>query len=326
VIEGDALAVGLNESPRRAWKKSLRRFERRLTDPLPQSADQQLDPKPDGTTALFVETEPDQSQVDWHRLFERGCDDIEQGKHHMGVALLTRVVHRVPGNAEAWHKLGFAYGELGRSSQAIECFDRVIALQPRWAEAWNNRGWNKLQNKQVGLAVVDFTTSLSIDPTNAGPWSNLAQAYKRSKQIQSASDAYRMACKYDELNESYWFDWAKCQVKLGNPQGAISGFRRACILNPGFVASWFQLICLTRDANDWPHSDELAKPRQVSRVMAPTELPNMGKVLPREHHFVSRRAEDSQARWQKAWLMIQNPVSWIIVLIFAALLYVLLGK
>jgi len=326
MIEGDALAFGLDESPRKMVRLSRRRRMKALGLESPFQTGSAESTSTSSLRAIHIDAVQDRFDSDWHQLLERGTGFIEQGKLHLGVSLLTRVVNRVPDHVAAWHRLGFAYGEMGRRREAIMCFDKVVELEPDWAEAWNNRGWVKLRLSRFEEAIEDFKKAIAIDPMNGIAWFNLGAAYVKTGDDRSASDAFRKASSIDGTNETNWFRWAQCCARLGDREGAAQGFRQAATVNPNHIASWIQILMRFRDVSSLPKLAEPALPVSTNQAPIVPDLPNVGRVLDSGYLPVSQRGVDTRPKLQIAWQALQNPVAWILVLVFASLLYILLGK
>ena len=320
--ESDAMAVGLDEAPARPNRLATRRQERRsLASALSTFTTGEVfgsqlksDVTPFG---------PD-VQVDghWQSYYERACAYIDRGQYHLSVALLTRVVQQSEDHVEAWHRLGFSYGELGRTDRAIECFDRVIRLDPNRSEAWCNLGWNRLRRHDVHRAILDLLRAAEIDPESKNAWSTLGLAYRQLRKFDKAAEAYERACQASPNNEAFCLSWGICLAKSGDRGGAIRSFRRACEINRTFARAWFELLIRTTNPRDWPKRATVATTQALSNQM----LPNMGTVLRRDNPVTAKREASAQERVNRIWVLVQNPVTWIVVFILAGLVYTLLGS
>jgi len=260
------------------------------------------------------------------RLFERASKCVESGNFQLAIPLLNRVVNGDSDHAEAWHKLGFAFGELGRRDLAIQCFDKAILLRPDWGEAWNNRGWYAFKKHDYRVAIENFERALEINPNSGGCWSNLGLALTRTNQMDEATRAFEMATRSDPQCEVHWFNHAKLQAKTGNRKGAVNGFKRACELRPTYVKAWIRLAFIVRDRSEWPRTSQRIASEAGNPGVVVFEPPNFGRVLERENYSVTEKPPASKEKWAKSMTVIQNPVAWILVLVLASLLYILLGK
>jgi membrane associated rhomboid family serine protease len=59
-----------------------------------------------------------------------GTKQLEGGKAAEALPLLKGAIELDVGNADAWHNLGCAYGQLGQNKEALAAFERAAQLQP----------------------------------------------------------------------------------------------------------------------------------------------------------------------------------------------------
>ncbi|MDR3688794.1 MAG: tetratricopeptide repeat protein [Fimbriimonas sp.] len=323
MTECEAVGYGLEESPGR-WVRLARRRESSHPTPSSTPLPSPVDPASKEPAVAEVRFDPDQMKVEWHRIYERAESYLSARRYHLAVRLLKHVVHRVPDHAEAWHKLGFAYGELGQWGESIDCFNKVLTLNPTWAEAWHDRGWSRLKSRRSAAAIQDFKRAVQLDPNFVFAWQSLGVALRSSGQFATAASAFRRACSLDVQNEFAWREWATCSSLAGDRDSAIHGWMKVCALSPMNVSARLALLRHRqlgghlRQSIDSSHTPKLVRPEPRAF--------NLGKILPREHRLTDMRSQARQARLQRTWEAVQNPVAWIMVLFLAALLYVLLGK
>jgi len=324
--EGEALAVGLEEAPGRAIRLANRRRQGRAQTLAISDLKRQVSSPSTSRLAIPSVATDDAPYEDWEGYYERACAAIDHCRYRLAISLFIRVVNGNENNANAWFRLGFAYGELRRRESAIKCFDRVIQLNPEWSEAWSNRGWNRFRLRDYQGAILDFLKAVEVNPGSAPGWSNLGRAYVHLRQSASVVDAFEKACELDPNNELYAYELAKALSKSGDRERARQQFKRACELNPVFVRAWLQLAIRARHASDWPH--DIQKEPRISPVITASSapLPNLGRILRLENPILDRKAARAQERMLRAWRMVQNPVAWILIFVLAAVLYILLGK
>ena len=320
--EGDALAVGLEESPRRLSERFRNQWDFRVTSDPFLEVDSPIEDVVERPTEMHVDSAQDLSNGDWHRWLERATEYSVVGKYHLSVALLKRVVKRTPKNPEAWHHLGFAFEQLNRRNEALDCYSKAIRLAPRWAEAWNNRGGIHLKLKKTIEAVHDFEQAVGLSPESPLFWINLALAQSKSSSSDRASISFQRATDLDPTNDLIWFRRGRFLVQRGDRLGGQACFRTCCMLNPSNFGAWISLLLGMRSVKDWPRFESSQVPnRQQSQPPL-----NLGLVIPSDRYLANKRSDSASDRLQKIWETVQNPVAWMSVLVFAALLYILLGK
>ena len=324
--ETDALAIGVDEAPGRKLRLAKLRQQKRaglLEDSGMPDGD--LVTTQELTGASAEDTEP-AGPSDWQRYFERACAYSDEGKYHLAVALLNRVVRRSDDNTEAFHRLGYAYGELRRHKLAIQCFNKVVQLSPGWSEGYSNRGWNHLRLNENAAAIEDLLRAVDINPNLATAWANLGQAYLNTGRMDKAISAFENATQCVELNESFCYELARCLERNGDRKESDRYYCRACEINPHFLRAWIKLIFRLKVTTCWPgRKPELHKLSPVLRHES-ARLPNMARIVKRENRVAADRAARTQERLESLWAFAQNPVSWILILILSALFYIALGN
>ena len=275
------------------------------------------------TPEIHVDADSDLANSDLHRILERADDFLNSGRNHFAISLLSRVVHRAPRHLEAWNKLGCAYGRLRQPDDAIKCFNKAISIDPRCGDSWSNRGSQYLKLKKFTEAAADFGQSVKCNPEDGTAWQSLGLAKLKLSEPQQAIDALRMATRVQPYNESHWLLLAKALRKVGLKKEAAKCSGIARTLNPMKPLTWILTGPTFKEASP-PSIISAQTMNDLSSDSAP--VTNLGVVLTSDRHLGRNRLDPAQQRLQTTWDAIQNPVAWIGVLVFAALLYIILGK
>ncbi len=82
-------------------------------------------------------------------------------------------------NYMAYHHLGMALANEGKTDQAIAMYRNTLALAPQYAPAYNNLGIIYAQLGRFDEAVSLFKAAIKLTPTNAVFYRNLALAYQK---------------------------------------------------------------------------------------------------------------------------------------------------
>ncbi len=314
--EGEALGVGLERAGSKKWLRAV--WIRGTSEiPSPVQAGDEGDPSPVGSSESI-------QTLEWVRLYERGCSCIEQGNYHLAVSLLRRVTRRNPEHADAWHKLGFAYGNLKRHLDALECCERAIEIEPRWVEAWCNHGWNQIQCKAYLQAMNDFNAAIEFDSTSANAWCGIGVANLRLKQYDQAKLSFENGSVFEDRDEDIWMGLARCHLALGNRQDAINCLRKVGTLGVKKPLPWLVLHFRTLS---FPESQSAirSKVAESVKLLNPSET-NLGRLIEKDPFSVDS-IEALHVKWITVlWQWLQNPVAWILIFVLASLLYILLGK
>ena len=124
--------------------------------------------------------------------------ELEKRKDLPGmIAHCRRWTSAEPKNAFSWFFLGFAYGESGQTSRAIECFQKALSIDPEKTSAWYNLGLAYEESGQTSRAIECYQKALSIDPEYTSAWRNLGLCYRMAGQHQRVMEVYRKLKKLD---------------------------------------------------------------------------------------------------------------------------------
>ena len=97
----------------------------------------------------------------------------ELGRTDEAIEIYLKVIELDPGYAEAYYNLGLVHLGASRFSQALELFDEAIRLQPNRADNYVVAGVAEAQLGRDGLARARYLTALDLDPLNTVALNNL---------------------------------------------------------------------------------------------------------------------------------------------------------
>ncbi|MBC7162892.1 MAG: serine protease [Immundisolibacter sp.] len=141
----------------------------------------------------------------------------------------------------AWYSLGFAYGQAGQTTKAIEAFQQALRINPEQAEAWNNLGVVYRQAGQTAKAIEAFQQALRINPEHAKAWNNLGVAYRNAGQTTKEIEAYQQALRINPEQAEAWNDLGIAYGQAGQTTKAIEAFQQALRINPEQAEAWNNL-------------------------------------------------------------------------------------
>jgi tetratricopeptide (TPR) repeat protein len=149
-----------------------------LQDPQPEVALLPLDT----STAAQLETQGDNLRA--RSLYLDALDSY-------------RAAIRKQPSATLYNKLGIAYIQLRRPTDALEAINHAIHLQKNYADAWNNRGSVYYIQSDYRRAEKDFEHAIKLNDQNASYHCNLGSAFFNRHDIVKASREYQIALKQD---------------------------------------------------------------------------------------------------------------------------------
>ncbi len=178
--------------------------------------------------------------------------------------LCRRWTKSYSGDVYAWFNLGFSYGELNRSQDAIEAYRQAVRINPEHAEVWYNQGiaYEKLNRSQD--AIDAYRQALRIDPKHVSAWEGLGAAYRGLNRYTDAIDAYRQALRIDPKDASAWEGLGIAYHGLNRYTDAIDAFRQAVRVDPDYADAWYSLGVSYGVLNR--HQDAIEVYRQAVRI------------------------------------------------------------
>jgi tetratricopeptide (TPR) repeat protein len=194
-----------------------------------------------------------QEMLDWSLKWTKSESKNEQAWHSLGFAYgnLKRINEAIdafrqairinPNNAKTWQILGFAYSELKRDSDAIEAYRQAISINSEYAEAWNSLGITYSNLKYHNEAVEAFRQAIRISPEHAETWNNLGIAYGKLNRYNDAVDPYRQALRINPKDADTWNSLGFAYRKLKRYKDAIDAYRQSLQINSRDAETWFDL-------------------------------------------------------------------------------------
>jgi protein O-GlcNAc transferase len=167
---------------------------------------------------------------------------ILMGQLDQAINAYRTAVKFKPDYAEAYNKLGVALKDKGQIDEAIAACREAIRIKSDFVEAYNDLG-NALQAQgKFDQAIAAYREALRRQPNYAEVWNNLGNVLQVQGHLEEAVEAYRSALRLKP-------DWVEIQNNLGNTlkdQGqldtAISAFRTACAQKPDMIQAHNNLI------------------------------------------------------------------------------------
>ncbi|GIV60597.1 MAG: hypothetical protein KatS3mg043_1686 [Rhodothermaceae bacterium] len=136
----------------------------------------------------------------WYRIGEAF---LSTGQPDAAVTYFERAVDRAPEHLRFLNKLGVAYSQAGRLSEALATFDAVLRANPKFEEAYNNRGFTRVLQGDATGAEADFKAALALDPDAVMPLANLASLYYNLGRKAEARPYVQRLIELDPRNADY---------------------------------------------------------------------------------------------------------------------------
>jgi hypothetical protein len=103
----------------------------------------------------------------------------------------------LPGEAAAWHTLGYSCIVLKDPAGALAAFERTVQINPGDLDGWSNLGYVYTDLNQYLEAIRAYRQVVRINPGDVEGWSNLAVAYQAIGDREAALEAIRELQRLD---------------------------------------------------------------------------------------------------------------------------------
>ncbi len=136
---------------------------------------------------------------------EKAEEKLYKGDVLEAIAILEQYLIDHPDDYYAINKLGVAFVNDGKISEAKECFYRAIEIAPNFVPPYSNIGNLYTEEGRYEEALMWYKKALEIDPNFVSARTNLAHLYRVTGKVDMA---------VEELKKAY------------NREGGKSGFSR----------------------------------------------------------------------------------------------------
>jgi tetratricopeptide (TPR) repeat protein len=143
----------------------------------------------------------------------------ETGEAARAIALLEGLASD---DTEALNALGIAYGQSGRTADAMRTFKHVLDVDPTSALAWQNIATLQLRAGDRDAAGASLRRALQIDPALPGAYTTLGVVLSQSGKKAEAVDAWKRAVELDRTEFDALYNLTVTLVELGRVDEARS--------------------------------------------------------------------------------------------------------
>ncbi len=143
-----------------------------------------------------------------------------------------------PVNAISHSYLGMVRQQLGRLDDAAAAYRAALERAPDDPFIANNYGYCLLEKGEVESALEWFRRSIARAPRNAVAHNNLGSALNALGDVPAAIAAYRKAVEVDPRYATAWFNLGLALRQVADDQGTFDAFRNAVRCGPQFPPAW----------------------------------------------------------------------------------------
>ena len=123
------------------------------------------------------------------RLMARATEDMQAGRHHEAISLLTRIIERNPRYAEAWNRRATVYYLAGEFEKSIADCDEVLKRNPGHFGALSGLGQIYLALEDYEKALAWFRRALEVNPNMLGVEMEIKRLEEKTPARRGAGQA-----------------------------------------------------------------------------------------------------------------------------------------
>ena len=116
-----------------------------------------------------------------------------QGNYLGAIAVLNKLIQRLPQSAIDYNNRGLMYFRNGQFSEAIADYNRAIEINPRLDSAYNNRANCYAAQGDLAAALTDYEMALDFNPGNLRAWINQGITFRQLGLYDLALENFDLA-------------------------------------------------------------------------------------------------------------------------------------
>lgn len=162
-----------------------------------------------------------------------GWSHVQTQTWQNSITLYQHALKIYPDTFEARMNLGNAFGEAGKTNEAMEQFTEAIKLSPNSPGPYESLGNVFLMKENNALAEEAFRKSLELNPQNANVWRMMGWFAQMRGAFDAALECYARSLA---IMEDSWLTHAEVGAlyeKLGNKAAATSHYAQSLKYHPG---------------------------------------------------------------------------------------------
>ena len=173
------------------------------------------------TNANVADTLP--SYADADQALADGTRFLDEGEIDKAIDALDQAVKLNPDLAEAWFKLGIAYGLAEKRDETIAT-DGIPSDETKKSRPNSEKAFEK--------AVTAYKKIVDANPDDDFAYYNLGRAYNKLNKDEDAARALKQAVKIKPDDAEYQTELGSILIKLAEYQEAIAPLKKALELDP----------------------------------------------------------------------------------------------
>jgi tetratricopeptide (TPR) repeat protein len=178
------------------------------------------------------------------RAFFDGKRLLEKGDHSAAIENFTVATSILPTNALAWHFLGVACHQAGRTAEAETAYQRALSCNRDLSEAHYNLGCLRLEQNNLDRAKAEFTSFTLQRPNSVEGFVKLGTVQLRLREFGSAEKSFTDALRLSATNREALNGLGIVRLQRGRPSEAAQLFSASLKNAPEYAPALFNMAVL----------------------------------------------------------------------------------
>ncbi len=225
----------------------------------------------------------------------QGIAADEAGRPAEAIAYFDLARTAAPNLLSAWERLGRAYFQADRATEAIAVYEHLLDVQPRpLADTYYQLGTSYLALGQLDAAREALELGLTRYPYQRELHLALADTARAAGDLAAADDWYARLLQQQPGDAYAWAGRGEVAMQRGLPEQALLYLTEAASLEPEAVGYWLSLAAVAAAADD---SAQAAAAYEKAIALRPADV----DVLLAAAHFFAEQGQTRRARalWQQ---------------------------
>ncbi|HKX83797.1 MAG TPA: tetratricopeptide repeat protein [Pyrinomonadaceae bacterium] len=170
---------------------------------------------------------------DAQAALNEGSSLLDAGETERAIEALNRAVDLDPDLAEAYFKLGIAYGLIEKRDETAETVANAVESTPTPDRSKKE----KKSNSEIAFekAVAAYKKIIAKNDEDHSAYFNLGRSYNKLNEDEEAEKALRQAAKLNPEDTEYQTELGAIRIKLADYREAILPLKKALELDPGNI-------------------------------------------------------------------------------------------
>lgn len=234
-------------------------------------------------------------------LLEQAAQLGQTGQLDAVKRICQQVLQQYPQSARAFHLMGLALLQGGKTEEALPYLERAIALDPKAADYHGHLGVAYCSAKRVDEGIAACQHALSLQPQWLDVRYNLALALHKRGDLTEAIAHYQQVVECQPQNAQALLNLGNALQQTQRYDQAIARYQQALAIRPNQAETWLRLGTAHQMQENWVEAIRCHQQALTLKPNSPETHNNLGIVM----HELGR-AREAIAHFQQALILEPN--------------------